>query len=157
MNELLNVAGAPAVGCSALLGIVDWDIIIRSSLLGGAIIAEICAVVVGIGVIAQERREKNQRNGQKNKPLSKSFQFCCRLSRIFCNPNVQSHPSTILPLAGIGGHGVHVEGMNKQLKVSGRSRQNKLANLMLSAWVWPINKCRGFFWCNHTQTPNEKS
>jgi hypothetical protein len=28
---------------------------------------------------------------------------------------------------------------------------------MLSAWVWPINKCRGFFWCNHTQTPNEKS
>ena len=103
-----ETVGAAAVGSSAVLGIVD--IFIRVSLLGGALLAEIYALVVGIGIIAQERREKNERNGQSNKPPSKTLQLCRRLRLLLgnCKLNLCHQWSLILVSIRRTPHRIHV-------------------------------------------------
>lgn len=59
-NVLGLTANAIGVGSSAVLGIVDIDLIIRLSLLGSALVIECIVLAVLINVIAQIRREKKQ-------------------------------------------------------------------------------------------------
>ena len=64
--------GVVAVVSSALLGIVNWDLVIRSSLLGGALISEIVVLVIAIRIIAQIRREQKQGERKNDNSPSQS-------------------------------------------------------------------------------------
>ena len=66
------------------------DIVIRVCLLGGALVAEIYCVVIGIGIIAEERREKNKRNRQADKPLGKTRNLVRLLLSFFSKNDVKS-------------------------------------------------------------------
>src|ERR1019366_9718793 len=108
LGTIIQMAGTPAVGCSVLLGIVD--IVIRSSLLGGALAAEIYALVLAILIITQIRREKNQGNGQTDKPASKTLQLCRRLRLLLgnCKLNLCHQWSLILVSIRRTPHRIHV-------------------------------------------------
>jgi len=75
MTAHVETVGALAVGSSAVLGIVDWDIIIRSSLLGGMFVCECLVLAVLIHVIRQIHREKKEDECQSNQSPSETNQL----------------------------------------------------------------------------------
>ena len=59
------MSAANAVDISVLLGLVDWDLWIRTGLLGGAACSALCSFIICVNIIREVAREKKQEKRQK--------------------------------------------------------------------------------------------
>jgi hypothetical protein len=75
MNAMTKLIAQPSVESGGLLGSLEIDLIIKLSLLFGALLFEVLALVTGIRIIAEESSEKKKRESQINKPSGESFQL----------------------------------------------------------------------------------
>ena len=58
------MSAANAVDISVLLGLVDWDLWIRTGLLGGAACSALCSFIICVNIIREVAREKKQEKRQ---------------------------------------------------------------------------------------------
>ena len=96
-ETIIQTAGTPAVGCSALLGIVlsPTTVIILRTLQGiAAIFCVVCIVMMFKSLMPTKYQnnlndaDKNKCNGQANKQTSKTLQLCRRLRLLLGNRKI---------------------------------------------------------------------
>ena len=166
MNRVAELTWPTAVGSGALLGCVIVMCLIIIGILVLAGVVTMLSMVADqiqheLDDLKQPQSNKNDSErletvrklneclGLVNKYIRACDKLLCSPLRFICKLNVQSHPGATLPLAGISGRSIHVETMKKHLNLFCRSVQNKVVKLLLSAWIWPVNKCCSLFGCNH--------